>query len=292
MEHLSGSDLAALIDARVRIPYAEAVDLVLQACEAIAEAHSLGIIHRDLKPSNIFVTHRADGAALVKVLDFGISKFQNPLAFAGDEATLTASGSDFGSPAYMSPEQIRSAKGTDARSDVWAIGVILYELVSGQNPFIGETIGDIMLVKIATGAGPPDPFAHARRSARLGGGDRAVFGAQPGDADCLHRRPRPCARAFRGGGRVRLRRAHRACIGEHAALLGDPVRSRSARDRRDPAAARPNSASDRRRVAPSAPRAATPEGGLAGRARGVRGGCVGRVGREASARATLRFCAA
>jgi serine/threonine protein kinase len=153
MEFLSGSDLAGLVQQRGRIPYPEAVSLVLQACEAIAEAHALGIIHRDLKPSNVFVTQRPDGTALVKVLDFGISKFQNPLAFAGEEATLTASGSVVGSPAYMSPEQIRSAKGTDARSDVWAMGVILHELLTGQNPFIGETLGDT-LVKIASEPAP------------------------------------------------------------------------------------------------------------------------------------------
>jgi serine/threonine protein kinase len=153
MEHLAGCDLATLIEARGRIPYGEAVSLVLQACEAIAEAHAIGIVHRDLKPSNVFVTSRADGTALVKVLDFGISKMQNPLAFSGAEATLTASGSVLGSPAYMSPEQIRSAKGTDPRSDVWAMGVILYELVTGRNPFIGETIGDT-LVKIASEAAP------------------------------------------------------------------------------------------------------------------------------------------
>src|SRR6202042_2378566 len=118
------------------------------------EAHTLGIIHRDLKPSNLFVTTRVDGSPLVKVLDFGISKFQNPAAFSEADPTLTASGSVLGSPAYMSPEQIRSGKGTDARSDVWAMGVILYELIAGQGPFIGETIGDT-LVKIASEPAPP-----------------------------------------------------------------------------------------------------------------------------------------
>jgi eukaryotic-like serine/threonine-protein kinase len=153
MERLAGCDLAALLAARGRVPCAEAVSLVLQACEAVGEAHALGIIHRDLKPSNLFVTTRMDGSPLLKVLDFGISKIQNPTAFTEADPTLTASGSVLGSPAYMSPEQIRSGKATDARSDVWAMGVILYELIAGQSPFVGETIGDT-LVKIASEPAP------------------------------------------------------------------------------------------------------------------------------------------
>jgi serine/threonine-protein kinase len=154
MERLHGCDLSALLEARGRVPYAEAVSLLLQACEAIGEAHALGIVHRDLKPSNLFVTTRADGSPLVKVLDFGISKMQSPISFAGADPTLTASGSVLGSPAYMSPEQIRSVKGTDARSDIWAMGVILYELITGRGPFIGETLGDT-LVKIASEPAAP-----------------------------------------------------------------------------------------------------------------------------------------
>ena len=154
MERLHGCDLSALLEARGRIPYAEAVSLLLQACEAIGEAHALGIVHRDLKPSNLFVTTRPDGSPLVKVLDFGISKMQSPITFAGADPTLTASGSVLGSPAYMSPEQIRSVKGTDARSDIWAMGVILYELITGRGPFIGETLGDT-LVKIASEPAAP-----------------------------------------------------------------------------------------------------------------------------------------
>jgi hypothetical protein len=153
MERLEGCDLAELLAARGRIPFAEAVSLVLQACDAIGEAHALGIVHRDLKPSNLFVTTRADGSPLVKVLDFGISKIQNPTAFSEADPTLTASGSVLGSPAYMSPEQIRSGKGVDARSDVWSMGVILYELIAGESPFVGETIGDT-LVKIASEPAP------------------------------------------------------------------------------------------------------------------------------------------
>ncbi|HVJ20233.1 MAG TPA: serine/threonine-protein kinase, partial [Polyangiaceae bacterium] len=125
MEYLEGRDLAAELASRGRLSVAEAVAHVLQALEALAEAHQSGIVHRDLKPSNLFLTRRADGSALIKVLDFGISK----AAFGeGGEAVLTRSQGIMGSPQYMSPEQIRSAKRVDQRSDIWSTGVILHEL--------------------------------------------------------------------------------------------------------------------------------------------------------------------
>ncbi|HET9957576.1 MAG TPA: serine/threonine-protein kinase, partial [Polyangiaceae bacterium] len=114
-----------------------AVDYVLQACEALAEAHSYGIIHRDLKPANLFLTRRPDGSALIKILDFGISK--DLLADMEAPASLTASQSLIGSPHYMSPEQVRHPKLVDSRSDVWALGVILHELIVGERPFAGDT---------------------------------------------------------------------------------------------------------------------------------------------------------
>jgi serine/threonine-protein kinase len=156
MEYLEGTDLAALLERDGPMAVAQAVDLVLQACEAIAEAHARGIVHRDLKPSNLFLVRRVDGAPLVKVLDFGISKVMAVAATAG---SLTASGAILGSPYYMSPEQMTSSKTVDARTDVWAIGVILYELLTGKVPFPGETIVDIALK--ATGSEPP-PLAQLR----------------------------------------------------------------------------------------------------------------------------------
>ncbi|MGC4086609.1 MAG: protein kinase [Polyangiaceae bacterium] len=141
MEYLSGRDLALELEERRYFPVNEAVTYVLQACEALAEAHGYGIVHRDLKPSNLFLTRRADGSALVKVLDFGISK-----AIADSDGTdpnatesLTASQHLLGSPHYMSPEQVRTPRTIDARSDIWALGVILHELISGQRPFRGDT---------------------------------------------------------------------------------------------------------------------------------------------------------
>ena len=130
MEHLAGGDLAQLLGARGALPIDEAVDYVLEACEAIGEAHKLGIVHRDLKPQNLFVTRRPDGASCVKVLDFGISK-------AIDEAApnLTSTEAVMGTPLYMSPEQVRSLKNVDLRTDIWALGAILFELVTAAPIF-------------------------------------------------------------------------------------------------------------------------------------------------------------
>jgi eukaryotic-like serine/threonine-protein kinase len=143
MEHLAGTDLSQLLSEHGPLPVRDAVGFVVQACEAVAEAHALGIVHRDLKPSNLFLTRDMGGLPLVKVLDFGISKMTD--AALGEAANnLTASGSVLGSPAYMSPEQIRTTKGVDGRSDVWALGVILYELLTRVQPFTGESLGQTL----------------------------------------------------------------------------------------------------------------------------------------------------
>ena len=133
MEHLSGADLRALLAERGSFPIDEGVGLILQACEALAEAHARGIIHRDIKPANLFVTTGPDGSPLVKVLDFGLSRLES----LGGVRELRLTGTDLviGSPQYMSPEQIRSLKYVDARTDVWALGVVLYVLLTGERPF-------------------------------------------------------------------------------------------------------------------------------------------------------------
>jgi serine/threonine-protein kinase len=136
MEYLEGNDLAAELATRGPLPAEESVDYVMQAIEALAEAHAFGIVHRDLKPGNLFLARRADGTRLIKVLDFGISKHT---ATAG-EAALTRTSSLIGSPLYMSPEQMRSARTVDARADIWSLGAILFELLTGRTPFGGETV--------------------------------------------------------------------------------------------------------------------------------------------------------
>jgi eukaryotic-like serine/threonine-protein kinase len=138
MEFLEGSDLSTLLKAKGAVPIDVAVEYILQACEAIAEAHSLGIIHRDLKPANLFVTRRADGSPVVKVIDFGISKVADPTT--GTDVELTKTDVMMGSPVYMAPEQMISARDVDVRADVWSLGVILFYLLVGTQPFKGASV--------------------------------------------------------------------------------------------------------------------------------------------------------
>jgi serine/threonine-protein kinase len=140
MEYLEGRDLALVVRERGALPYEDAVDAVLQACEALAEAHTLGIIHRDLKPANLFLTRRPDGTTSVKVLDFGISKLINP---SGSDHSMTRTSTVMGSPLYMSPEQMTSARNVDVRSDIWGVGAILYEVLTGRVPFSAPSLPEI-----------------------------------------------------------------------------------------------------------------------------------------------------
>ncbi len=141
MEYLDGEDLSSLLERRGPLPIDEAVGYVLQACEGMAEAHEARIVHRDLKPANLFLAASGDGSApVVKVLDFGIAK-----ALDDDTAgALTKTSSVFGSAYYMAPEQMRNAKACDERTDVWALGVILYELLTGRVPFEGESVHQVV----------------------------------------------------------------------------------------------------------------------------------------------------
>jgi eukaryotic-like serine/threonine-protein kinase len=155
MEYLSGLDLDQVLAQRGQLPLEETVEYLLQAMEAVADAHAAGIVHRDLKPSNLFVTTRADGSAHVKVLDFGISKaFDGGTGGRAKQVDLTATSMTLGSPLYMSPEQVRSSKTVDARTDVWALGVIAYELLAGVQPFDAETVTGLC-AKIVADEPPP-----------------------------------------------------------------------------------------------------------------------------------------
>ena len=160
MEYLEGQDLAARLEERGPLEIEQAVEFIVQACVAVAEAHGLGIVHRDLKPANLFCIRRPDGQLSIKVLDFGISK----LTVTGEGAarkrlSVTKNFEIMGSPLYMSPEQMKSSRHADPQSDVWALGVILYELISGELPFIGESEAD---VAINVGSQPPRPLRQFR----------------------------------------------------------------------------------------------------------------------------------
>lgn len=159
MELLSGSDLGTILDERGPLPEAEAVDYVLQACAGVSEAHQRGIVHRDLKPANLFITRRSDGLPLLKVLDFGISK-QLTDPNSGEAApTFTNTRTLMGSPNYMSPEQIRDARRVDARADIWALGIILQELVTDAPVFHGESFPGVCAAIVAD---PPMPVRTMR----------------------------------------------------------------------------------------------------------------------------------
>jgi serine/threonine protein kinase len=142
MEYLEGSDLAAFLQQSGPLSVEQAVEFILQACEAIAEAHELGIVHRDLKPANLFVIRRADGLLSIKVLDFGISKNLSESKPALPVA-MTDTMVVMGSPAYMSPEQMESARKVDVQTDVWALGAILCELLTGRIPFDGQSLPEV-----------------------------------------------------------------------------------------------------------------------------------------------------
>jgi serine/threonine-protein kinase len=160
MELLEGSDLDDLLQKQGAQPIQDAVHYILDACDAMAEAHAAGIVHRDLKPANLFLTTTADGGKSVKVLDFGISKDTGVPDSAQQGMKLTQTTTVFGSPLYMSPEQMRSARLTDARSDIWSLGVILYELVTGKPPFDAEMYPDLVY---KVNFEPPPPPSSIRR---------------------------------------------------------------------------------------------------------------------------------
>jgi len=155
MEYLDGEDLDAIIQESGQLSVERAVDIVLQVAEAMAEAHSLGIVHRDLKPSNLFVCRVAE-RQLVKVLDFGISKTDTE---DDGRSRLTQAGQYFGTPCYAAPEQLRSAGEADARSDIWSLGIILYELLTGGPPFVGNSTS--VIARVMT---DPIPWPGERRA--------------------------------------------------------------------------------------------------------------------------------
>jgi serine/threonine-protein kinase len=234
MEYLEGTDLKSLLGARGTLPVTEAVAYMLQACEAIAEAHALGIVHRDLKPANIFLTTGVGGVPCVKVLDFGIAKI---LVDDGPAVDVTRTTQFLGTPLYMSPEQMRSTRNVDARTDIWALGVLLYRMLAGRTPFEGSTVTEIC---VAVGFDQPEPLITLRPDVPPGL-DAAVM-------RCLEKKP---------AGRFATAAELAAAVAPFADVAASPLVSRSSPGLRVP------SLPD---VAPAAPGASTAQPSPAPRA--------------------------
>lgn len=161
MEYLEGEDLGASLR-RGPVAVETAIGWVLEACSALAEAHSHGIVHRDLKPENLFLARRRDGRPIVKVVDFGISKVRPDWRGHRTNLRMTQEHERFGTPLYMSPEQLRSSTNVDGRSDIWALGVVLFELLTTELPFAGEDL-PMLISNILTST--PTPLRHRRPDA-------------------------------------------------------------------------------------------------------------------------------
>lgn len=153
MEQLEGLSLDQYLVGRGPLPESEAVAIVLQVCEGLAEAHAAALVHRDIKPGNLFLTRRPDGQFSVKIIDFGIAK----QLVRADSPALTNPGKSLGSPWYMSPEQMLTPASVDQRADVWSIGVLLFELLTAHLPFNGESVPQVCAtVLTATPAQPSE----------------------------------------------------------------------------------------------------------------------------------------
>ena len=142
MEYLEGEDLAAVLRRRGPLPVRRAAEYLMQVCEALAVAHAASITHRDVKPENLFLTRHGD-LEIIKVLDFGISKAPLQGRLLGGEISVKETQSLMGTPLYMSPEQIRSTREVDHRSDLWSLGVVMFELLTGHPAFAGETVTQV-----------------------------------------------------------------------------------------------------------------------------------------------------
>lgn len=250
MERLIGRDLDAELFERRSLPIAEAVDLMLEACEGVAMAHAHGLVHRDLKPANLFLAERPLRPRVLKVLDFGLSKDDN-----GKERALTGTDTVFGTPQYMSPEQIQSARNVDPRSDQHSLGMILYEMITGQPAFTAESVTQLIVV-IATRPPPharavrpdvpagldaalvramakqagdrfPDLGAFARAIAPFGGPDartRAELVVQALAASSLHLDPNPSRPSARMPSDELITARHGAAAETHAAVTRPMIR--------------------------------------------------------------------
>ena len=264
MEFLEGTDMSAQLEQFGPMPVGFAAEAIVQACDAVGEAHAHGIIHRDLKPANLFLTQHADGSPLVKVLDFGISKAAADSA-AGMSTTKT--GAVMGSPLYMSPEQMRSSKTVDARSDVWSLGVILYEFLTGKTPFDGESFGDLLLQVMTVPHRPVRELRPEVPPALAALIDGCLVKRIPlAASEASRRSPRRSRRSARPPGSS----SPSAWSSSRAAQGRPAIRASSPGSRRQPAPARP-SAGGRRRTSPRCrhgPGSESPSSSLVSRLRG------------------------
>jgi serine/threonine protein kinase len=194
MEYLEGKDLGRCLLDEKRLEPGFAVDLMLQGCEALAEAHASGIVHRDIKPANFFLIDGPDGEPLLKVLDFGIAKAMHAV-----NEDFTISQAFMGTPTYMSPEQMHSSKNVDARTDIWALGVVLYELVSGRRPFQADNYAGMCLAVTSAPMQPLDDDVISDGLAEISGRPPNDKQSSPG-LSCLIRTSVPsCADHARFG---------------------------------------------------------------------------------------------
>ncbi len=156
IEYLEGADLSQLLTIKEKLPSGEAIDYIMQACDALGEAHAFDIVHRDIKPANLFLDKSREGESLLKVLDFGISK-----NLGNDpDMIVTATNALMGSPLYMSPEQLLSPKTVDTRADIWSLGIVLHELLVGKPPFQGETLPEVIALIVNESRTPADAISE------------------------------------------------------------------------------------------------------------------------------------
>jgi serine/threonine protein kinase len=177
MEHLEGEDLETRLRRLGPLPVVDTVDYLLQACEAIAQAHGRGIVHRDIKPGNLFLTTADDGTTTIKVLDFGVLKATD-LEGSLETLTLTATQACVGSPLYMAPEQMRPNQPVDARTDIWSLGVVVYELLTGKLPWNARTMAELCVMVLRD---PPPPLRREGVSRELEAAILRCLKKKPGD---------------------------------------------------------------------------------------------------------------